>query len=380
MGIHLAEAGRWADALHALCDGIRHTYVHGDRRPLMAEIERGERCADRAGLPAIDPHRARLSQLRCIVSLSLGRVEDAVAAGAAAWRVAEALQDRRLMSEAAMRLVDAHSQASDWTAAEAWASRFLGVEEAAPKPHFGGIVRARLGRIAELAGDEAAAQRWFREADALLQRCLRRTEDPLGVLGAMVELYAWWDDRDRLVEVAEQTVRDAAEAGQVAVQLYALSKLVEAAIGRERWDDARDAGRRALDLAALSGDLRTAVFLRGQLANVELQAGDWGAARRWARSAVDRVGMLRHPWLEAVLYLFLTDSDLGLADFDAFDRSLARLEAVVPRVPPSETQIVDTLRGWVVQLDQMGQSERALAVEEVIAVAHTAFARSTPDA
>jgi eukaryotic-like serine/threonine-protein kinase len=371
LGLHLAEAGQHEAAVDALRAGIRHGFTHADRRPLIAELERAEQCADLAGLAADDPRRAKLLQLRCIVSIGLGRIDDAAAAASGAWQIAEAREDRRLMAEAAMRLVDTHALGNDWGGARTWLHRYLEVEDASPKRHWGGIVRARLGRLARDDGDTAAATRWYAEAEALLLECLEGAADPASVLGSLVELYSWSDKDERMLEVSRRAEQVAAEAGQLSEQLFAVSKQIEAAMGLERWDEARATGRRALDLAALGGDLRSAVFVRAQLANIELRVRDWAAARPLLLAALERVGALRHPWQEGMLWLLLAECELRTSDWGAFDRALARLRAVAPRVPTAERQLVEGLRAWAAELDAMGQSERALDVEEVVALAHS---------
>jgi tetratricopeptide (TPR) repeat protein len=362
LGHHLASAGQWLAATDALLEGLDWAWQRADRRPLLAEVERAERCADQAGLAAADARRIRLQLVRAALLLGVGRMEDAEACARTGMALAEQLGDRTLLAQATMRMCDVVPLQGDWRGAVPWFTRFLQLEDAAPKPYWAGIVRARLGKVAEEDGQHEQAERWYEEAEQILLSCDQTQPQ---VVTGLVELYSFRHQSERALAqglVAEQIVT---EAGMVMERAYVLFRRHEALRRLERYEEATDAISEAIGLAEQVGDLRGATLYRGQLVLSLIAQERFAQAHGALQQALERVSALRNVWLEAMLHLLDLQMLYELRRLDELDHRLQQLERLAERVPRSERQIREGLLELGRRLREEGELARAERCEQV---------------
>jgi tetratricopeptide (TPR) repeat protein len=362
LGYHAACAGEWLLATETLIEGVDWAWQRADRRPLLAEVERAERCADQAGLAEADPRRVRLQLLRSVLLLGLGRMEEAEVCARTAVRLAEQLGDLALLAQATMRMCDVVPLTGDWPGAMPWFQRFLQLEDAAPKPYWGGIVRARMGKVVEEAGQPEQAQRLYEQSEQILLSC-----DPTvsQVVTGLIELYGFRHDDVRALahtQAAEQVVT---EAGMLMERAYVLFRRHESLRRLERYEEALSTIEAATRLAEQLGDLRGAVLYRGQHALTLMGQDRFTEAHGVLQLALARVGALRNVWLEAMLNLLDLQTLYALHRLDELDHRLLHLEGLAPRVPRSEVQIREVLTDLAGMLRGEGELLRAERCEQI---------------
>jgi tetratricopeptide (TPR) repeat protein len=357
-GGHRHGAGQWALAVDALLDGVRWAASHGDRRPLLAELDRAQDAADRAALPAIDPRRARLHLCRSLVLIGLARMAEAEEEALRALDLAERLGDRRLIAEATMRMCDLLPvRGGDWEAARPWFRRFLAVEDASPRPVWGALVRARLAHLDE-DRDLVGAARGFDEAERILRGC-----DPTSaeVATALVEVAALrGDDPEATLQRAARAEELAAEAGDLNAQLYLVFRQHEQLreLGRHR--DALAVARRGVRLADQQGDARSSVGQRMHVAFLLADLKEWEAAH--AQLVEVRARVHDHPYFDQLSILVDLMALTELGRIDEFDQRLAQLADQVDRLD-RDPQIAQGLDELVQALLRRGDRGRAEAVD-----------------
>lgn len=372
LGRHLAEAELWDEAVSELIRGILHAWRGQDRRPLLSDLGTAGSCADRAGWALDDPRRWELHHLRALLLLTAGRTDEAAAEGLQAWTLAVKSGSRAAVAATLLRRIDVLFAANRTEEAAALIPAFLEVEDASSHPHWPGIVRVRYAKRMKQLGQTEGALRWFARAEKIL---LATAGGSCAAFGALLELYSSRGDMglddarrdlERILEIGPTMESLAADRGETDMRVLAASMQTEAARSLGRHAEAIEAGERSLRICAQIGDDRFMMFMRLQLASIDLMEGRHaGALQRLdlAREASDRV---QNAWLLGVLSLERVYCHVHMRDRGAFDREVPELDARFVRLVAADPALVERLEGLVSALHDQGERARAATLERVL--------------
>ena len=331
--LHL-KASQWYEDQGLLEDAVHHAITSQDLTRLTDLIERyGLRLLMQgelrsllgwiSALPASQVEaRARLCLLHAWVLLLTGRLEAAVERADLAERLLETQRDAEFAGQAAAIRAYAAAQQGDVKHAVEEADRAL---TALSQDNAGirAVVHFVLGGIGTLRGDLQAARHDLSEAAALGQQSgnlhvavpalnslaeielaqgqLRRAQAtanhavalgssesgrPLpiagGAVSALADLAYEWNDLDRALVEAKQSVELSKQWGSAESEIYNTATLVRVLSARGELDAAREAMMMAQERAeALPSNAQTSAALRLALGELRLAQGSVSSAETW---------------------------------------------------------------------------------------------------
>jgi tetratricopeptide (TPR) repeat protein len=381
LGHHLAEGQVWEEASRALLAGINWHWRQRDRRPLLTQLDRAERCADNAGWLPDDPRRADLLRARSQLMTSAGRPDEGAQLARRAVDLAFRLGDRDQIARALVRLVDTLVVASRWEEAMVQIPTMLEYEDALPDPAVAGIGRVRMGRACLARGDARGAEAWFADGE----RHLVAIEPSVMSMSALLELYDFTGQPERSLEVAQRLEPFAYEEGRADVRLFAMSKRVEALLALKRFAAGIELARECLLLNDQLGDKRFSAYMRVELGVLELRDGRLADARATLTDVLADVDRGESTWLAMVALLARAEASLVLGDLDAWDKdfdeivqlvSTGRFErdSLCARLERMQRQVAERGHAW--RAEALETLAKRIAVPEAMTLAPDATVRS----
>jgi tetratricopeptide (TPR) repeat protein len=362
LGVHLAEAGAHDEAVPALLDGIEFHWKYRDRRPLLTELDRAERCAAAAGWADEDPRRCDLLHTRAQLQVTAGRPDEGARLARQAWQMAVRLGDRRRVARTLWRLIGALVIISRWDDAAEVIPAFLQVADVAEDPAHGGLARSRMARALRARGDEAGAARWFADAE----RALRALPPSLWSLGSLLELYGFTDRQERILEVGPELDALAYEEGRTDLHLFSMSKQVEAHLTLGQHARGIELGRACLRLNDTLGDKRFARYMHIEVGVLELRDGRLEDAVQTLTEVLATLDREAFTWLALVALLARAEAELRLRDLAGLDRDLEEVAGLVAGGRYERDALLFRLERLAGQLGDAGLDERSARVAAVL--------------
>ncbi|MCB9697666.1 MAG: protein kinase [Alphaproteobacteria bacterium] len=301
-GRHLLALGRHAEAIEPLLDGVRNRIRAAEGALAAAALRDVEQALAAVAPPPGDRRLAETALLRA-ENLQMGYRTDGWAAAEQAIAVARAGGHRDLLARG-LRLQG--MQALDEGRIEPSAALLEEALAVAPTDADRLPILACLCTTFQARGDLAGARRVLDQAAAL-------PPDPRWAANLAIQrghVLRYTNDLDGAAEAFQAALVAYEERGVRRGVAQALNGLGTVEMGRERMDAAADAFRRALHQYGVLGSSE-GLFVRANLATIELNAGRWEAAEAAVGSGAVEARDNGMVVVQAILELVLTICAIG---------------------------------------------------------------------